>query len=350
MSKLAFRPLWQALRRRLMLPLQLHQAGVLGMNARNRLYISRYNPRTLYPLVDNKLKTKRLAEQAGIAVPELIGTIQSQHEVETLGQQLSGIPAFVIKPAKGSGGKGIVVVQSCEGDYWVRANGSPIMLSELKRHASNILAGLHSLGGSPDVAIIERCIQFDDSLQRFSYEGVPDVRVIVCRGYPVMAMTRLATRASDGKANLHQGAVGVGLGLANGQALHGVQNGLPMMQHPDTQEKLSELFIPQWQDLLVLAARCYDMTGLGYLGADIVIDRQHGPLLLELNARPGLAIQLANGAGLLPRLKVIDALAAADLQRPAEERVALCQQWFGAGHLGAACGMEDHFESGTDRL
>jgi alpha-L-glutamate ligase-like protein len=320
--------LWQSLSQQLLLPLRLQQAGVLGMNARNRLYIGRYNPRKLYPLVDNKLKTKRLAERAGIAVPELIGTIQSQHEVEALGQQLSDIPAFVIKPAKGSGGKGIVVVQSREGDYWLRANGSPVTLSDLKRHASNILAGLYSLGGTPDIAIIERCIEFDESLAHFSYEGVPDVRVIVCRGYPVMAMTRLATRASDGKANLHQGAVGVGLSLANGQALHGVQDGIRLTQHPDTEVTLSELVIPQWQPLLVLAARCYDMTGLGYLGADIVIDRQHGPLLLELNARPGLAIQLANGAGLLPRLRVIDRLSPADLRRSAEVRVMLSQQWF----------------------
>ena len=50
------------------------------------------------------------------------------------------------------------------------------------------------------------------------------------------------------------------------------------------------------------------MTPLGYFGADIATDRQRGPLLLELNARPGLAIQIANGQGLLSRLKLIESL------------------------------------------
>jgi glutathione synthase/RimK-type ligase-like ATP-grasp enzyme len=48
------------------------------------------------------------------------------------------------------------------------------------------------------------------------------------------------------------------------------------------------------------------MTGLGYLGVDMVIDRERGPLLLELNARPGLQIQVANQAGLRSRLALID--------------------------------------------
>ena len=55
--------------------------GVLGMNARNAHYISRLNPRSHYPLVDDKLRTKRLAESAGIAVPPLYGVIRENHEL-----------------------------------------------------------------------------------------------------------------------------------------------------------------------------------------------------------------------------------------------------------------------------
>jgi predicted ATP-grasp superfamily ATP-dependent carboligase len=47
-------------------------------------------------------------------------------------------------------------------------------------------------------------------------------------------------------------------------------------------------------------------VGLGYLGVDIVLDPRRGPLLLEANARPGLAIQHANAAGLVPRLQEIE--------------------------------------------
>ncbi len=306
----------------------MSRQGVLGMNARNRLYIGRYNQRRLFPLVDNKLKTKQLAQQYEIAVPELIGVIDSQHQVSMLSKHLLGLESFVIKPAKGSGGKGILVIQGHDGDGWIKASGDRVTLQDVQRHVSNILAGLYSLGGAQDVAIIEHCIRFDDSLANYSFEGVPDIRVIVCRGFPVMAMTRLATRKSDGKANLHQGAVGVGLSLKTGRAINGVMHGKLVQAHPDTLERLSELVIPQWDELLNLAAGCYEMTGLGYIGTDVVIDRDKGPMLLELNARPGLAIQMANGKGLLPGLRKIDALTDAELRRPAAQRVALSQQWF----------------------
>lgn len=311
------------------LPSFLKQHGVLGMNRRNVSYISRYNPRHLFPLVDNKLTTKELVEKAGITSPKLIGVIDSQFQVSKLEQILADETGFAIKPAKGSGGKGIVVLSRNSDGQLTKSSGTIMPIDELQRHVSNTLAGLHSLGGSPDVALIEELIQFDDHLSDFSYEGVPDIRVIVCRGYPVMAMIRLSTQASDGKANLHQGAVGVGLDIASGRPLKAVQFGQPVTHHPDTGALLSELTIPHWQTLLELAAQCYEVSGLGYLGTDMVLDREHGPMLLELNARPGLAIQIANGQGLLPRLQKIDKLTKEQLQLPAVERVRLSQQWFG---------------------
>lgn len=310
------------------LPWRLERRGILGMNRRNISYISRYNPRRLYPLVDNKLKTKLLAQKAGITTPALIGTIQSQHDVSLLAELLRDVPGFAIKPAKGSGGKGILVLSRYDDTQYVKNSGTLVTLTELQRHVSNILSGLYSLGGSPDIAIIEELIEFDPQLGGYSFEGVPDIRVIVCRGYPVMAMMRLSTRSSDGKANLHQGAVGVGLDIATGRPLKAVQNGLSVERHPDTGRELSELVIPRWGQLLELAARCYEESGLGYLGTDMVLDRRYGPMLLELNARPGLTIQVANGCGLLPRLEIIDALSDADVARPAAERVELSRQWF----------------------
>jgi len=312
----------------LVFPWQLKRSGILGMNRRNTRYISRYNPRHLYPLVDNKLKTKLLAQQAGIASPGLIGVVRSQHDVTQLAQKLEGVEGFAIKPAKGSGGKGILVLTQ-QSDGFAKNSGQLLSLNELQRHTSNILAGLYSLGGTPDIAIIEELIEFDPQLARYSFEGVPDIRVIVCRGYPVMAMMRLSTRRSDGKANLHQGAVGVGLDIATGRPLKAVQQGVPVSHHPDTGCSIAELQLPDWSELLRQAARCYDVTGLGYLGTDMVLDKRTGPMLLELNARPGLAIQVANGCGLLPRLQRIDRLSEADVALPANERVARSQQWFG---------------------
>ncbi|EWH08992.1 alpha-L-glutamate ligase-like protein [Catenovulum agarivorans DS-2] len=306
-------------------PFKLASLGILGMNERNIKYIARYNERKLYPLVDNKLATKRLLENSDIHVPELIATIEHQSQINNLMTLLPSTGGFVIKPAQGSGGKGILVIQNNANPNFAKPNGSELNIEHLQHHCSNILAGLYSLGGKVDKAIIERLINFDQLFSDYSYEGVPDIRIIIFKGYPVMAMMRLSTEASDGKANLHQGAVGVGLDIANGQALHAVQFGKPVEYHPDTQQKLSELKVPNWTDMLELAAKCYEKTQLGYLGADIVLDVEKGPLLLELNARPGLSIQIANGCGLKPRLKMIEKQ---QQTRTAIERVLFSQQAF----------------------
>ena len=55
-----------------------------------------------------------------------------------------------------------------------------------------------------------------------------------------------------------------------------------------------------------------------------MIDANHGALILELNARPGLAIQVANRMGLLPRLLAVDAREKAGMDWP--ERIALGQE------------------------
>lgn len=309
-------------------PFKLANKGILGMNKRNHSYIGRYNERSKYPLVDNKLKTKIIAQQAGCIVPELIGVISSQYQVKEIHNMVKEWPGFVIKPAHGSGGKGILVVSQHDSVSYQKPSGSTINREDLERHVSNALAGLFSLGGKNDVAIVENLIQFDDCFRGFSHEGVPDVRVIVFKGFPVMSMMRLSTTASDGKANLHQGAVGVGLDMATGRAVNGVQFDQVVTEHPDTKRKLSELSVPHWKKLLTLAASAWEMTGLGYMGTDMVIDKTYGPMVLELNARPGLAIQIANSAGLLPRLQQIEKLGEHYQIPDVEERVEYCMANF----------------------
>lgn len=289
-------------------PGRLHRSGILGMNRRNHSYILKYNPRRLYPLVDDKCQTKILAANHGVNASELIGTISFQHEAAGLADMVRDYREFVIKPAHGSGGRGIVVIDSHDGDRYRKPDGQDLTFKDLYRHISNIISGLYSIGGQPDRVMVEERIQFTDAFAGFSFEGVPDVRQIVFKGYPVMSMIRLSTRASDGKANLHKGAVGVGLSLRDGSALYAVQRGCPVSEHPDTGQKLSELRVPLWEQHLQLAVACQRMCGLGYFGADIALDRNRGPLLLELNARPGLAIQIANRSGLAERLELVESL------------------------------------------
>ncbi|MGI9206282.1 MAG: alpha-L-glutamate ligase-like protein [Woeseiaceae bacterium] len=302
-------------------PGRLRKLGIVGMNNRNINLIGELNPRHLYPLVDNKLKTKLLAAEKGLATPALIGALRTQHDVQGLESFLEPHDGFAIKPAKGSGGKGILVIAARREEFFVKPNGQELPIDEIRRHASNILSGLFSLGGTPDLAVVEELIKPHAAYKNLSVEGVPDIRVIVYRGFPIMAMMRLSTRESDGKANLHQGAIGVGLTISSGRPVNATQFNRRVVEHPDSGADLMSIQISDWPDLLEIAARSADVTGLGYLGSDIVVDRRYGPLLLELNARPGLAIQLANNCGLSPRIRAIDNLTPACFRQGPKMRV-----------------------------
>ncbi|OOG28600.1 alpha-L-glutamate ligase-like protein [Thioalkalivibrio denitrificans] len=313
-------------------PGELRRQGILGMNARNGSYIAQLNARSNYPLVDDKLQTKHLALDAGIAVPELYGVIETPHQVRRIGKMLEGRNDFVIKPAHGAGGDGILVITGRMGEHYRRANGRLMDRESIQHHLSNILSGMYSLGGQPDRAMVEYRVKFDPLFDQVSFEGVPDIRTVVYRGYPIMAMVRLPTREADGKANLHQGAVGAGVDMATGETLHGVWHGRVVDQHPDTGAPISGICIPDWSTLLALAARCHDLTGLGYLGVDVVLDRDRGPLILELNARPGLAIQIANRQGLLKHIERVDARLEG---MEAPEEAAARAAWVGEGFAQA---------------
>ena len=306
---------------------RLRERGVLSINQRNSDFVLRYNNRRDFPLVDDKLKTKQLALKAGIAVPALYGTIQTEHEISSLDKILEPYNDFVIKPAQGSGGDGIIVFTGRAMNRYRQINGKLYSSQELGYHISCMLSGANSLGGHPDVAMIERRVIVDPVFSEVSFEGVPDIRIIVLLGYPAMAMVRLPTRLSGGKANLHQGAIGIGVNLATGMTLGGVFHNDMIDFHPDTLNPIVDIKVPYWDKILEIAARGYELTNLGYLGVDIVLDKDEGPLLLELNARPGLNIQIANREGGLHRYRMIEERAA-QRKESVQERVAFSQEQF----------------------
>ena len=264
---------------------RLRASGVMGINWRNAEYTLVHNERRRYPLVDDKLETKRLADKAGVAVPPLYAVVQIEREIRNLPRKLADREDFVVKPARGSQGDGIaVVIGRWRGGYRL-ADGTTMTEADLAFHVSNILSGVFSLGGQPDRALVEYRVQFDPVFERITYRGVPDIRVIVFLGVPVMAMVRLPTRMSRGKANLHQGALGTGVDMATGTTLTAVWRDRIVDEHPDTGAPVAGVQIPDWDVLLEIAARGYELTGLGYVGVDLVLDRTKGPLVLELNAR-----------------------------------------------------------------
>jgi alpha-L-glutamate ligase-like protein len=285
---------------------RLRERGVLGMNRRNAACVLDHNPRSLYPLVDDKLRMHELCLRIGVPTPEIYAAVRLYAQLRRLPELLDGRGDFVVKPNRGSAGRGVLVLTGRDGDDYLRHNGSRLTSEQLRQHVGDTLSGLYSLGGRPDVALCQERVTQHPAFADVSYQGIPDVRVVVYRGEPAMAMLRLPTKESGGRANLHQGGLGAGIDLDTGRTCHAVRRNRAVSRHPDTGEPLVGVPVPFWSTVLDMARKVSRAVGLGYVGVDIVIDAVRGPLLLEANARPGLAIQIANGRGLVPRLDEID--------------------------------------------
>jgi alpha-L-glutamate ligase-like protein len=289
-------------------PSELRRRGVLGINRRNARYVLGSNPRAHYPRVDDKLLTKQICQARGIRVPQTYAVIQHNGEIRRFLELVGDRQEFVVKPAKGAEGRGIVVIVEHDDQQLTTSSGQKTTLADLAYHLSTILSGLYSLAGQPDRAIVEQRIVRHPVFADAAVGGTPDIRIILYRGVPVMAMVRLPTQASRGRANLHQGAVAAGVDLRTGQTLGGVCRGRAVTVHPDTGKPIAGLQVPEWEAILAGSVDLAEGLELGYLGVDFVVDADLGPVVLEANARPGLAIQVANRQGLVPRLEYLDAL------------------------------------------
>ncbi len=315
-------------------PSELREQGILGMNRRNGRFVLPSNPRGHYPSVDEKHRTKIICKAAGIPVPETYLLVEKCGDVRRCVDLIGDRQEFVVKPGAGGGGRGILVIaenhKDAAQDTRGQKNGRRFMTSsgqafsrpDIEYHISAILSGLYSLGGQPDVAIIEQRIVRHEVFDRIAVGGTPDIRVILYRGVPVMAMVRLPTNRSRGKANLHQGAAGAGVDLRTGMTFGGVCLDRAIDDHPDTGNRIADVQVPFWNDLLTAAMKLAGNLELKYIGVDFVVDAQLGPVVLEANARPGLNIQVANRRGLVPRLRFIDDLPPDSMTHRREELIA----------------------------
>ncbi len=285
----------------------LKEQGVLGMNSRNADFVLLHNQRKYYPLVDDKVQTKILAMNANIPVPQMYYVVKSPKEIKTdFFNAIRSYKEFVVKPAHGQCGEGIVIVTDVVNEHYKLIDGTRMDKEDLSYAVSSIMSGVFSLGGQQDQALVEYRIKFDPVFDEITFRGVPDIRVITYYGVPTMAMLRLPTSYSNGKANLHQDGIGVGINISTGKSTKAVFRNQIITIHPDTFVDIQGIQIPYWDKILELASKSYDLTKLVYQGVDIVIDKDLGPLILELNARPGLNIQIANQTGLLFRLQSIE--------------------------------------------
>ena len=280
-------------------------AKVLSMNRRNLHYIYTRNQRKHFPLADDKLLAKEVLIKAGVSMPKTHRIYSYFYELRDLENELGAYDDFVIKPAQGSGGNGIIVIVGRNGDDWVGISGKIYSAFDLRKHISDIIFGIYSFDLG-DRAIIESRIVQHAEMSELSPLGLADVRVIMCDNIPVMSMTRVPTKQSDGKANLHQGALGVAIDIGSGVTTDARFLGQSIEKHPDTGIAVLGRTLPYWSEVIALAERAAQAVPLKYLGVDISISPD-GPLLLEINVRPGLEIQNVNGRGMLPVLQAITA-------------------------------------------
>lgn len=288
--------------------------AILGMNARNYLYLRRFNTARAKAIADDKLVTKRRLVAAGIPTTKLIKVFRTPKSVRSF--DWASLPEdFVLKPARGYGGEGILVVTHWNGVTGVDPHGEDVSVVELESAIFDILDGAHSLNSLPDVAFIEDKVQPATSFRKVSAGGVLDIRVIVCNRVPVMAMLRLPTFNSRGRANLHMGAIGLGIDLRTGITTRAYTGSHSVMYIPGTKQKVRGIKIPGWDNILEIATKSQEVSKLGYAGIDIVLDERFGPLVLEINARPGLTIQMANGESLRTRLERVDSLQVTSVKR-----------------------------------
>ncbi len=269
--------------------------AVLGMNARNAR-VEAENPLRATQLVNSKHDTKAALEEAGVPVAPTLVRIRDRRELSRL--DWDALPeAFALKPNYGRGGAGILLAK--DGDGWSTLSGRPLSKEVIKDQIRSILEGEYSLESvERDSALLEPLIVPHPVLARLVPSGLPDIRVICHHGEPLLAMMRLPTEETEGRANLHQGAVGAAVDLGSGRVARAMLKRERIEEHPDTGEGLLGVEVPEWGAVVEAAGRCAEATGLGYLGADVVVDEERGPLVLEVNARPGLEIQNVAGVGL----------------------------------------------------
>ena len=277
---------------------------VLSINQRNLHYVYNYNERKYFPLADNKLKTKELLANCDVPIPKTYASFSSFYELIELPERLAPYPEFVIKPASGSGGGGILVISGkTESGEWQSLGGASYTLLDLRKHISDIIFGVYSFD-LHDQAVIEERIKQHPDVDVLSPYGLADVRLILCKEEPVLAMIRLATKDSHGTANLHQGAIGVGVDIETGITSHASQQGQEIEIHPDSSAVLVGYQLPFWTEVIQTGIRIAKHVPLKYIGVDISLSCD-GPILLEINVRPGIEIQNANATGMRPILEAI---------------------------------------------
>lgn len=311
-------------------------SSILGLNARSQLFSYPFNTLKGKRIADSKLQTAKVLAKNGIFIPTIFKKFNSASDVYSY--DWTSLPSsFALKPSRGLGGEGIIVVKKravnpvtgrMEKDIWVTTQRQQVGVDDLKLHTIDVLEGAYSIGNIPDVCFVQEYVGRHKAFRKYAFRGTPDIRIIIFNKVPVMAMLRLPTRESGGRANLHQGAIGVGIDVATGITTKAIWHEEHIRRKPGTNRKLHGIKVPNWTKILEMAVNAQIASGLGYLGVDVVLHPERGPMVLELNAQPGLQIQLANMEGLKKRLERVEDLKVKDAEHGVKIAKALFAERF----------------------
>lgn len=307
-----------------------NSGDILTMRVRNREFVAKYNPAPIMSAF-TKAKMKHTLHGLSIPTPETYLVAAGEDDLDDLRALLEDEhqETLVIKPIGGSGGRDILIVRRHdeETDEY-QTNRGQMTTNDIISYTRQICVGSDVDYATRTQALVEALITPTGLLADRAGQGIPDLRIITLHGYPVMSMVRLPTEESKGTANIHTGAVAVAVDIVTGETsggFHQTHNEF-IDEHPDTGANL-EFEIPNWNEVLTIASRASIASSLGYTGVDIVFDETEGPMVLEVNRRPGLGIQNANMAGLLKRLRYVESHSTEGEYKSAAERVRIAQKW-----------------------
>ena len=92
--------------------------------------------------MDDKLQTKKIALDGSIAVPTLCGTLGTEYQAKHIGSMLEPYADFAIKPSRGSGGEGILVITGRSKRLYRKADGTLLPPEEINYHLFNIISDM----------------------------------------------------------------------------------------------------------------------------------------------------------------------------------------------------------------
>ncbi|MFA5871643.1 MAG: sugar-transfer associated ATP-grasp domain-containing protein [Parcubacteria group bacterium] len=272
----------------------------LGMNLRNYL-IREYNSFESLDLAKDKSGAKRLFSEHGIITPKTFFEIKSFSDLS----KISLFPdEFVIKPSRGFGGNGIMVLQK-NSQGFLDPSGEVFSENKIRKHIRKILDGEFSGHKEEDVAIVEERIFASPKITFKESAGLPDIRIFCVNYVPVMAMMRHSTKATRGRANLTVGAIGIGIDVETGRVTH------LFSKKEEREFKLSDFDIPEnfrvphWKQLIEASIEASKLSQLSISGVDLIIDRNDRVVLIEINGRPGIEIQNVNKKSLLESMRLL---------------------------------------------